>query len=161
MVSKLSTSQFRYKVTKLILYNNYKRPKISKDFRFGKLFNLSKFPHSLFSTTYKIFWTTLFQSDHLSAYLLRIHPISAPSIIFHHHPLVFAMFLPCHLFFCLLISSPFLLYHLFLFQPGALATTPVSRSQYFLSVESHPLYFTALNRCHIWALRHNYISIQH
>lgn len=98
MVSKLSTSQFRYKVTKLILYDNYKRQKISKDFHFGKLFNLSKFPHFLFSTTYKIFWATLSQSDHLSAYLLRIHPISAPSIIFHHHPLFFAIFLPCHLF---------------------------------------------------------------
>lgn len=98
MVSKLSTSQFRYKVTKLILYDNYKHLKIFKDFRFGKLLNLSKFPHSLFSITYKIFWTTLSQSYHLAAYLLRIHPISAPSIIFHHHPLVFAMFLPCHLF---------------------------------------------------------------
>lgn len=45
MVSKLSTSQFRYKVTKLILYNNYKHPKNFKDFRFGKLFSLSKFSH--------------------------------------------------------------------------------------------------------------------
>ena len=44
MVSKLSTSQFRYKVTKLILYDNYKRQKISKDFHFGKLFSHIKFP---------------------------------------------------------------------------------------------------------------------
>lgn len=128
MVSKLSTSQFRYKVTKLILYDNHKRQKISKDFHFRKLFSLYKFPHSLFSTTYKIFWTTLLQSHHLAAYLLRIQPISAPSIIFHHHPLVFAIFLPCHLFFISLSAARFFLCHLFLFQPGALATSSVSRS---------------------------------
>lgn len=107
MASKLSTSQFRYKVTKLILYDNYKRLKISKDFRFGKLFNLSKFLQSLFSTTYKIFWTTLLQSDHLAAYLLHILPTSALSIIFHHHRLVFAIFFAMPPVFCFLNSSLF------------------------------------------------------
>lgn len=73
MVSKLSTSQFRYKVTKLILYDNYKHPKISKDFHFGKLLSFSKFTYSLFSITYKIFWITSLQSNHLTTYLFRIH----------------------------------------------------------------------------------------
>ena len=142
MVSKLSTSQFRYKVTKLILYDNYKRLKISKDFRFGKLFNLYKFPHILFSTTYKIFWTTIFQSYHLSAYILHIHPISATPIISTITRSFFAVpsvFVPARSF-----------------SDGICLPLPA-----LLISRAHPLYFTALNRCHIWALRHNYISIQH
>lgn len=45
MVPKLRKSQFRYKVTKLILYDNYKHSKILKDFHFGKLLRLQKLSH--------------------------------------------------------------------------------------------------------------------
>lgn len=102
---KLSTSQFRYKVTKLILYDNYKHPKISKNFRFGKLFNPSKFLHSLFSTSYKIFWTTLPQSDHLAAYLFSIHTFTTQLIFILFPASYFSYFAVC-----ILLSTQALVY---------------------------------------------------
>lgn len=64
-----------------------------------------------------------------------IYPLIFCASTRYPHHLLFSTitrsFLPCFYHatcFCLLISSPFFLCHLFLFQPGALATSSVSRS---------------------------------